>query len=312
MIVIGAGMAGLLAAGMLRQECDWVWEAQPTLPNNHSAVLRFRSSVVGDVLNIRFKQVSAIKAVHPWRNPVADAMSYSLKTNGTATLRSVLSASAEPVTRYIAPPDMIQQMATRVGARIQLSAGASKERLQLARSEGHSVISTVPMPTLMELLDWPGPRQTFAHIPGANYGTTLPGVNAYCSVYVPDPAYPFARVSLTGDELVAECYGETADAHDPGIVLEKAIHVLGLRFEMLRHHEPWVKKQRYAKILPMNESVRREFIMWASREWGVYSLGRYATWRPGLLLDDVVNDVRVIQRLAAEPGATYPHQLKGK
>lgn len=307
MIVVGAGMAGLLAAGMLRGDCSEVWEAQPELPNNHSAVLRFRSRVVGDTLNIRFKEVRAIKAVHPWRNPVADAMSYSLKTNGTATLRSVLTANAEPVTRYIAPPDMVQQMADRVTGRILFNEPVSAEDISDA---GEPVISTIPMKVLMELMGWPGPRQTFASVPGANYGITLPGVDAYCSVYVPDPAHPFARVSLTGDQLVAECYGEGASAHDPGFVLEKAIQVLGLRQEMLRYHEPWSRKQRYAKILPLPESVRREFIMWAS-DRGVYSLGRYATWRPNLLLDDLVNDVRVIQQLINDRGASYAHKLKG-
>ena len=55
-IVIGAGMAGLLAGSMLRSECESVVEAQPNLPNNHSAVLRFRSTAVADTLNIPFKE----------------------------------------------------------------------------------------------------------------------------------------------------------------------------------------------------------------------------------------------------------------
>ena len=49
--IIGAGMAGLLAANMLRHRDPVILEAQKSLPNNHHALLRFRSSVVGDVLD---------------------------------------------------------------------------------------------------------------------------------------------------------------------------------------------------------------------------------------------------------------------
>ncbi len=62
------------------------------------------------------------------------------------------------------------------------------------------------------------------------------------------------------------------------------------------------------KILPIDEDVRKRFIMWASDKHQVYSLGRFATWRPGLLLDDVVNDVRVIQRIHKQ--GNYEHRSR--
>ena len=90
MIMIGAGMAGLLAGAMLRGDCERIIEAQDSIPNNHSAVLRFRSTVVADTLNIPFKEVKVMKAVQPWQNPVADAMAYSFKNTGTSSLRSIV------------------------------------------------------------------------------------------------------------------------------------------------------------------------------------------------------------------------------
>jgi hypothetical protein len=59
------------------------------------------------------------------------------------------------------------------------------------------------------------------------------------------------------------------------------------------------------KILPIDEDIRRRFIMWASDNFGIYSLGRFATWRPGLQLDDLVNDVRVIQRISSTNSYDY-------
>lgn len=302
--VIGAGMAGLLAAAMLRKDCSAVYEAASELPNNHSAVLRFRSSVVADTLNIPFKAVKAIKAAEPWRNPIADAMAYSRKTNGTSTLRSVLTASDEPQTRYIAPPDLIARMAAMVEAPIGFDMPFNEER----RDSGLGPwISTMPMPSLMKLLGWEL-QSEFRWRSGNNVLVDLEWVDAYCSLYVPDPTFPAARISITGNQMIAECYGGWVPS-ELGKFAVQCAEKVGLHPSQVASVD--IKKQTYAKILPIDEQERRAFIMWASQEFGIYSLGRFATWRPGLLMDDVVNDVRVIQRLINNRGESYPHQLKG-
>ena len=299
--IVGAGMAGLLAGAMLRKQCRAIYEAQRELPNNHSAVLRFRSSVVADVLNIPFKQVQAVKAVEPWRNPIADAMAYSRKTNGTATMRSVLTATSEPQTRYIAPPDLINKMAEAVEAPIELG----KAHFFCTH---RPIISTIPMPSLMAVLEYPEQESIkFESRRGLNVVVKLADCDAYCSLYVADPTFPAARISITGNELVAECYGGWEPLHQLEFA-EECVRKMGLHDSQIRDVE--AKAQRYGKILPIAEDVRRRFIMWASEVHGVYSLGRFATWRPGLLLDDVVNDVRVIQRLIANSGEAYPHKKR--
>jgi hypothetical protein len=301
--VVGAGMAGLLAAAMLRKKCNGVFESQEELPNNHSAVLRFRSSVVADTLNIPFKKVMAIKSVEPWRNPIADAMAYSRKTNGTATMRSVLSASPDPQPRFIAPPDLLRQMAELIDAPVEFG-----QDYPFWAFNDRPTISTIPMPSLMSILGYEFDPGDFNSRSGANVIVSLLDCDAYCSLYVADPTFPAARISITGDQMVAECYGGWKPVDEfkfAGQCAEK----MGLHRSQIAGVE--VKSQKYAKILPMPEDKRRRFVMWASEEHGIYSLGRYATWRPGLLLDDVVNDVRVIQRLIENRGESYPHKLKG-
>jgi len=310
--VVGAGMAGLLAAAMLRNDCDDVFEAAEGLPNNHSAVLRFRSSVVGDTLNIPFKAVDAIKALHTWRNPIADAMAYSIKTNGTATLRSVLSADGKVSRRFIAPPDLIVRMAEIIQPSRFCFGIKYRSWDSALRQSDVKVISTIPMPILMSELGWQGERPEFRSREGANVTATLDGVDAYCSLYVPDPEFPASRISITGDQLIAECYEKAAYAGLKGQEVELARHCCSLMgIDPKRILSADIKQQKYAKILPIDENVRREFIMWASEAHGVYSLGRFATWRPSMLLDDAVNDVRVIQRLINRKGASYAHKLKG-
>lgn len=292
--IVGAGMAGLLAANMLRHHSVAVVERQPSLPNNHSAVLRFRSPVVGDVLGIPFRKVTVVKTALPWRNPVADALAYSLKNTGLMRSDRSIIDGDEVVERFIAPPDFIQCMASRLQLCVDMEYDFASSAV-----DGIPAISTIPMPALMELLDYPGREKIdFGYRPGWNIKATLRGVEAYVSVTVPDPTYAFSRVSITGSELIIELPGldditEEAMEHMREKFLVGALHLLGLGLERCEDIRSY--RQRYAKILPIDDAARREFIYWASHEHGVYSLGRYATWRPKLLLDDLVKDIRLIE-----------------
>lgn len=316
--IIGAGMAGLLAGAMLRNEVAQIWEAQPDLPNNHSALLRFRSSIVGDTLNIPFKKVQVMKASDRWRNPVADALSYSIKTNGTATLRSSTTANGQIDERYIAPTNLIQQMADRLQTPIDFNSPFSAEDSLGLRVMACPIISTLPMPVLADLFDIDHPE--FKWVEGYNINVDLVGVDAYVTLYIPDRAKAMNRISITGNRLTIECALPGIDQatvagsvrhrnESPNLFeVEDCLELLGLNIGCYMPSTYKVSQQRYAKILPVDERWRKEFIMKMSREYGIFSLGRFATWRPGLLLDDVVNDVRVIQRIIRD--GAYDH-VKG-
>jgi hypothetical protein len=56
-----------------------------------------------------------------------------------------------------------------------------------------------------------------------------------------------------------------------------------------------IKKQNYFKITEINDAERKKFQRWATVNHNVYALGRYATWRPKLLLDDLIQDVKKIE-----------------
>ncbi|MCI0527575.1 MAG: hypothetical protein L0Y56_09050, partial [Nitrospira sp.] len=73
-----------------------------------------------------------------------------------------------------------------------------------------------------------------------------------------------------------------------------ACNMLGLEHKLLNNIK--ATGQSYSKILPTDNDARREFMHWATKNHNVYSLGRFATWRPGLLLDDLVQDVRLISK----------------
>lgn len=301
--IIGAGIAGLLAANMLRRHDPVVYEAAPSLPNNHSAVLRFRSSVVGDVLGIPFKKVSVIKSQLPWKNPVADALAYSRKNGGQYRSDRSISSPLLSSERYIAPPDLIERMAEGVDV-------VYGERYSFRG--GDKVISTIPMNDLMRALEYPEKLPSeFRWKDGVNLLARVKSCDAYVSLYVPDPDLPFSRISLTGDELIAELPGNKIahfDDMDPIEIAQLAAKLVGIDPSDL--HSINLKEQSYSKILPIDEGERRKFIYWASTETGrAFSLGRFATWRPGLLADDLVQDVRIIEKMMTSKSQKFDAQL---
>lgn len=309
--VIGAGMAGLLAAAVLRDECLRVVEAQSELPNNHSALLRFRSSIVGDTLNIPFRPAKVIKAVQSLGNPVADAVSYSLKTNGTATLRSLVTAQGEVEQRFIAPPDLIQRMRKKVTAPVDFGTPWD------GKSDGIApVISTLPMPLLMRLLGYEHDLE-FRSVVGYTAVANLKDCDLCATIYIPSKNEIAYRASITGDRLIVEyAFPENSDPWTKGRMECLQTHPKDLRDHLHEILElfgmsasfivgvPEVKKQQYAKILPIDDEARKRFMLWATERHNIYSLGRFATWRPHLLLDSLVNDLRVIQKMASG-GTSY-------
>lgn len=329
--IVGAGLAGLLAGNMIPK--SKIFEVQKEVPNNHHALLRFRTSIVGDTLGIPFREVQVMKASHSWKNPVADAMAYSRKTNGKYTLRSVTTAKGEIETRYIAPPDLIARMAEPLtdAGRIAFGAGFFQSPEFKNFVNDRPIISTIPMPILMEWLGWnvPGRANTeFDYKPGWTISANVPDADACATVYVPDPGKPFYRISLTGQLLQIEGNHWRAgwrDACEVGTpaaiprhvksdlveVLEDAYSMMGLGIPNDGFHsfvtgEARIRAQKYSKILPIPEDERRRFILWATEKHNIFSLGRFATWRPGLLMDDLVKDIRWIQRAIREREAgTY-------
>jgi 2-polyprenyl-6-methoxyphenol hydroxylase-like FAD-dependent oxidoreductase len=135
MIICGAGLAGLLAANMLQHYKPVLFEQQKKVPNNHSAVLRFRHKTFSDVVGIPFKQVRLIKHVVPWRNPVADALAYSEKNTGVARTDRSIANEADDGTRYIAPPNLIEQLSSRVTVRLGMEVNLANGRIGGQRAQ---------------------------------------------------------------------------------------------------------------------------------------------------------------------------------
>jgi hypothetical protein len=277
--IIGAGMAGLLAANILRRHQVTILEKQNELPNNHHAVLRFRTPEIGNLLGIPFKKVNMLKTFIPFSNVVADSLSYSRKCTGVFRSDRSIIAGTVQAERYIAPQNLIEQMTENVNIEYGTAFLPNKE----------PTISTIPMPVLMALLEYEHDVK-FDSTPGLVFTGRVLDCDAYVSVLFPGPE-PYSRATITGDQLIVEFPGTTEipDSFD----MDNLYFHLGIHDSVVLDGK--YEKQGYFKITEIPDAERKLFQRWATVHHNIYSLGRYATWRPKLQLDDVVADVRKIE-----------------
>lgn len=289
MKIYGAGIAGLLAGCVFQRAT--IFEAGSEGQAQHKAVLRFRTSAVGDAVGIDFRKVRVHKGL--WLDGKAVAPSiqlanwYSQKVVGRLADRSIWNLDA--VDRFIAPEDFIAQLADRCRGRIQWDHTLNKD--DVFNNNGPA-ISTLPMSLLHK---WATQHAGVndAHAPEFSYAPIvvqrwrIPNADVFQSVYFPSLSTNLYRASITGDLLIAEYVDEADDTDDLfdafGIVREECVPIERV-------------SQRYGKIAKIDDAWRKKFIFELTHKHQIFSLGRFGTWR-NLLLDDVLGDLSVLKKL---------------
>jgi hypothetical protein len=307
MKIFGAGMAGLLAANMLRRYEPEVHELQASLPYNHGALLRFRTDAVARATGQPFRKVKVHKAVL-WNGRLHDnptlqmANSYSFKVTGRILARSILDISS--VDRWIAPPDFIEKMTK--GINITYCSGLSRSWVLGRSLFTEPYISTIPMSFLMDMVEWEGkPIFLYDSIVSITVKIIDPMVDIYQTIYSANINEPgWYRASIIGSYLILEYMTDNlwndvafsemdkADIEHAAIKdTEGALALFGIKHSEIGTIN--AKFQKFGKLKPIDDTQRRSFITGMTQQYGIYSLGRFATWRQ-ILLDDVVKDVEII------------------
>lgn len=307
--IIGAGMAGLVAANLLRRYNPVVFERQQILPHNHSALLRFRSPAVGDATSVPFVNVKVRKGIwdgHTVRNDctILTGNHYSRNASGSYGERSIWNMA--PADRWLSPPDFVEQISRSVDVRLNVPFSLLDHG---QGTDDHIAISTLPMPVMMAMTKYPGPVPEFKWSPIFTIKLQLDcDSSIYQTIYNGGEDYRWYRATVHGTELTVECSIEPSN-HFLADTVNQIVHsCFGI---CLDHYRPversLVKRQEYGKIVPTDEAARRGFILWLTEKYHIYSLGRFATWRQ-ILLDDIVADVKMIEKLFLNP-STYTRKI---
>ena len=289
MLILGAGLAGCIA-GVLNQEAT-IYEAGDG-QTQHQAVLRFRSPDVGEAVGIPFKKVKVYKDIYSgggFCSPTIQMMNwYSAKvTIGGYYDRSIADVEADY--RWVAPEGFHGMLKEMCAGRIYFN---HKVKGKDDIDDG-KVISTIPIHSLAKvygvLLDQPSTASSIfvskLEVPYADLQQTI---------YFPDPDIEVYRATMTGNIMRIESMDQITATDEAYVYQAFGIEYSEIGTYYLRSH-----KQPLGKLIPIDEQKRRDFIRMMSRDYGVYSLGRFATWR-NVLLDDVLHDIHQIRRMMTQ------------
>lgn len=292
-IIVGAGLAGLIAAHAWPQAP--VLEAASAPRPGHKALLRFRSEAVAKLTGVEFRRVRVRKGIWAEGHFVSPAICwanhYAQKVVGRlAGDRSIWNL--DTVDRFVAPENFYEQLVESVGERVQWNTPVQFQHNAL-------LISTAPLPSVLSAVGIQAPCE----FPRAAIHVTrwrVPGADVFQTVYFPERSVSVYRASITGDMLIVESVMEP-DEIDCAEV-ERAFGIDLNECELLERVE-----QKYGKIAPVEDSLRKGLLFRLTHEHNIYSLGRFATWR-NVLLDDVVDDISVIKRLLKSRTAYDAHR----
>lgn len=304
-VIYGAGLAGLLAATQF--QTAQIIEANKEEHISHKALLRFRSPDVGNAIGIPFKKVLVRKGVSKDGQfvdvNIALANSYSQKVLGRTVDRSIWNL--DPVERYIAPEDLIPQLVKRNKHRISFNTKVTPELIEKHQKQGRKIISTMPLPLTMDFVAMRLPPQIQFERRRINVlRMRIVGCDVYQTIYFPCEAKdnPVYRASITGDLLIVE-FVDYEGRRENEILQKHLIEVMDAFNLSFLQSEPLEKvNQSHGKIAEIDSDWRKEAIHQLSVKHGIFSLGRFGTWR-NILLDDVLDDISLIRKLMR--GSSY-------
>ena len=304
----------MLAGNMMRSFNPMIKEAQKSLPNNHGALLRFRSDKVETATAVPFKKVRVKKAIkHDGKiittpNLMLSNM-YSQKVTGSVLDRSI--NNLDDVDRYVAPWHLIKEMAKNCSIEYERRIDFKVIEDMHQWEPNRPIISTLPMPVLMKIVGW-GEIPDF---PKQKIWTQKvkimdPDCQVCQTIYYPEPLIKHYRVSLIGDTLISE-FTEKPDTNIGVHAMDVLSEDFGIRSYKIDDMKE--SEQEYGKIMPIDDRIRKEFIFQMTNKYNIYSVGRFATWRQ-LLLDDVVDDLKVVEQFirGGTDYARWVHSQKGE
>lgn len=316
LLIIGAGLTGMLAAHFFRHHSPVVLEMLPSLPDNHGAILRFRSDDVMRITGAPLRKVLVRKAVLCADGSLSDCVTltqanqYSMKVIGMFTDRSIFNLA--PVERWVAEPDFVAQMAKGLDIKYDFGVPLDIAHLQKMNPKLASpILSTAPMHQwLCELPDWHFMSGNFQARAITTIEQRFNKMDLHQTLYCPEFEYNFDvlpdmrrvyRASFTGDRLIVEMMylgGANIENGDINEATELALRIARRICGQVPEPamQPFIRTQRYGKIVALPDEIRRGIITDLTDKFNIYSVGRFATWRQ-ILLDDVVHDLEVVKGL---------------
>lgn len=307
-VIIGAGVAGLIAAGAFSRDkeneiCILDPKGAPLL-SDHKALMRLRDDNIKNYLNCKLKKITVQKAVYhngklyTVPNILLNNL-YSLKVYSSLGDRSLSTLGS--VDRYLIKEIDIEQIKMLINKE---TVSSVKDFIVHTNASGTELvgeyqydccISTIPMPTILQLVDCEkldyARKINFAfseiHVLTAelDFDST---VNQTIYFTHQSPNVPY-RATIEGRKFIVESISPISR-----IGMNECTVAFGISHSSLTNVNEYV--QPMGKIMPIDDFVRRRVMVDLTHNYKIYSFGRFSTWRP-LRIDQIFDDLEKIRML---------------
>lgn len=306
--IYGTGVAAVLAAKYFNCEI-FAMSGAPLQDIKHDAIMRFKTPDVLNILGIPQKKITVKKAVLADygledRADFGLQNKYSLKVTGTLTSRSI--DFNNPVeTRYVAEGDLNAELNKILKNHLANPTIAPENFLYMTKRSASKFINTTPLSIYDKNISINNdPLGMIKKIFVAKFLIPVKS-DVYQTIYCPDMKMKTYRASIEPykDKTLLRMEMVNVDNKWPLINLTKErdllLEVFGL--DSINKKEIYTISARFQAFGKLNtsmidESVRKLAIIRLTRNFGVYSFGRYGTMR-SIGLDSMVNDLKVIDKL---------------
>jgi hypothetical protein len=269
----------------------------------HDALMRLRNPAVADLIGAKKKKVNITKGIWYKGNFINTPNIkinniYSIKLYGTVGKRSILKPGDS--TRYLIdggipiPNDKIinQKVNSIKDRKIFLF-----EENFINELEYDYCISTIPMDIMYSKIVKPptGINLKFESNPVSVKRLTLKNpTDANQTITYPDPEFNIYRITIQNDIIIIE-----SRAAPEFKIKTEYEYLIPESFGIPKSF--WVEFSglsniKNGKIIPANNKERLKYIMWLTDKHNIFSLGRFATWRP-LRTDHLLEDIKIIRRI---------------
>jgi hypothetical protein len=219
---------------------------------------------------------------------------YSKKVTGGYYDRSIVNL--DTVTRFLPPEDFHFQLVNLIQSRIEFGCkveGIALRDLFVRDSQGASrliprdhvpIISTLPVFSMAKILGLDPPfvsdsSASLVHV----LRCRINNCNLNMSMYYPSPDLKVYRASVMGNILAVESTGPVP--HEDLMVVFDSLGI-NINDAISLDQGSQLGKVSY----DVDQKARKNWIVNLTLKYGIYSLGRFATWK-NLLQDDVFDDI---------------------
>lgn len=326
--ILGAGQTSMLAAIMLANRGYQVeiLDEKP-MKQTHFALLRFKTKAIEEETGIKCEEVEIKKAIY-YHGQIYNESNikfdnlYSQKVTGKIQRRSIGNLGIGK--RYIPPVDFFDQLVekcNKAGVKIAHSEDVDMDFILEKRAGkiAEKFISTLPMPKMYKTVHNEEIKFDFEKVYVVEFD--IKDCNVHQTIYYPSVVeslnHPAYRISVVGNNIKCEISEATMEEfkRDGNFEFEKLLRNLdsqiwdsfGIEIGdatvdnyvqdcLFKGIETVIKEQKFGKISPIDEQLRHSIIYNLTKQFGIYSLGRFSCWRQ-IMLDDVVKDVKKIENL---------------